>query len=41
VDPFNKKEMKLFSQNGRGPTIKKAAILGLAHDPDQKLMEKI
>ena len=32
--------MKLFSQNGCGPTIIKAAILGLAHDPDKKLMEK-
>ena len=32
--------MKLFRQKGHGPTIKKAAMLGLAHEVDQKIDRK-
>ena len=30
-----------FRQKGHNPTIKKVAMLGLAHEADQKLIEKI
>ena len=43
MDPsFGKKEkLNSFRQKGHNPTIKKAAMLGLAHEADQKLIEKI
>ena len=42
VDPsFGKKEkLNSFRQKGHNPTIKKVAMLGLAHEADQKLIEK-
>ena len=36
-----KEKLNSFRQKGHNPTIKKAAMLGLAHEADQKLIEKI
>ena len=36
-----KEKLNSFRQKGHNPTIKKVAMLGLAHEADQKLIEKL